>query len=890
MSLEAGIESRSFQLLHPLVTSRGAVTERASLFLELHDPESGCVGIGEAAPMESFGTESIAEAETALHATVAEIGGFPDSMEAISVLDDFFPRLAAFPAARFAVETALLDLLAMKNGIPLSWLLAGCETADRIPVNALIGDATLEETGRRVREALENGYSCLKMKVGARSLDEDVSRVKIVRSICGNDISIRLDANGAWTRDEALDALARFAEFDIEYIEQPVPADDIEGLKFLKDSSPVAIAADESAGTAEKARKLLDADAADVFIIKPMTDGSLLRCREFALSAIAAWKKVVFTTLIDSSVARGAVAQLAASIDDCLQWHHGLGTGSLLADDVDRDTIIGGMLVLTRQGKRKKEKFSAGRFQIAVVTRAENRLSPLLHQSVQSPLHLITVNWLSDTTRRNPERIALAAHGLYWKYSDLLRDAGKASIHLQEQYGIRSGDRIATLAGNTAEHVIVLHALMLLGAVSAPVPVRWTAAEIGAAWKRVRPKRIVSERRFNKLLNDAGIGESDIIQLEELTESSANAKQPVELTTLQKGEKSAIFQTEKVDATHPVCILFSSGTTDRPKAIPLTRGNFEASARASAANLGVNPDDNWLCTIPLYHVGGFSILARSAIYGTAMTLPGSLEARELLSTIRSERITIASFVPTMLERLFEADPEFDREHYPLLRAILLGGGPAGEQLFREAQLRGLPVLATYGLTEGCSQIATMTLPDAGRKIGSSGNALTGIRIEVRDDKCEPAPAGVSGDIWIAGDVITPGYLDEESSGNLFKDGWFMTGDIGRLDEDGFLYVDARREDLIVSGGENVSPHEVEQVLLTHPGIRDAAVRGIEDALWGQIVGAWVVFHDSPVPFDELESFCRARVAGYKLPRRWRAVEEIPRTTSGKINRREIPRD
>ena len=295
-------------------------------------------------------------------------------------------------------------------------------------------------------------------------------------------------------------------------------------------------------------------------------------------------------------------------------------------------------------------------------------------------------------------------------------------------------------------------------------------------------------------------------------------------------------------------MIFTSGSTGEPTPVCLTRANFEASARASAELLGVEPDDRWLCCLPVFHVGGLSIFTRSAIYGTTVVAEPEFDASRVKDLLAAGEVTLASFVPTMLLRLREAG--FERA--PKVRGILLGGGPIPAELLDWARDVGLPVMPTYGMTETCSQIATAR---AGERLA---RPLPGAEIRIADD----------GEILVRGAMVA-------------ADGWLRTGDRGRLTEDGLLEVEGRMDDVIVTGGENVAAREVEEAIRSHPAVTDATVIGIEDPEWGRAVWAFVT---GAVAEDEVVEYCRALLPGFKVPKRVVVLDELPRTASGKVER------
>ncbi|HKP90865.1 MAG TPA: AMP-binding protein [Thermoleophilaceae bacterium] len=311
-------------------------------------------------------------------------------------------------------------------------------------------------------------------------------------------------------------------------------------------------------------------------------------------------------------------------------------------------------------------------------------------------------------------------------------------------------------------------------------------------------------------------------------------------------------------------VLLTSGTTGTAKPVVLTRANHEASAIASAWNLGVAPDDRWLCVLPLHHVGGLAILWRSVIYGTTVVLQERFDPASAVAAVAAGEVTLASLVPTMLRRMRDAglrDPG-------RLRALLLGGGPVPRDLLEWAAETGIPALQTYGMTETSSQIATLSAHEAVLHHGSAGRPLLGVELRIGD----------------ADEILVRGPMVSESA--VGADGWLHTRDRGRLDEDGFLHVEGRLDDVIVSGGENVVAGEVEDALLAHPAVADAAVAGRPDPEWGQAVTAWVVLA-THVPDGELLAHCRGRLAPFKVPKSLVRVDELPRNAAGKVVRREL---
>jgi O-succinylbenzoic acid--CoA ligase len=322
----------------------------------------------------------------------------------------------------------------------------------------------------------------------------------------------------------------------------------------------------------------------------------------------------------------------------------------------------------------------------------------------------------------------------------------------------------------------------------------------------------------------------------------------------------------------------------------LTLGNFWWSAIGSALNLGTRDDDRWLACLPLFHVGGLSIVLRAAIYGIAAMVHDGFDAAAVNRALRDEKVTMISVVAVMLQRMIEE--KGIAGYPPTLRCVLTGGGPVPGSLLERCAALGIPVVQTYGLTETCSQVATLAPGDALLHPGAAGRVLYPNELRVARGDGEAAKVGVAGEILVRGPVVMAGYAGRpEETALTLTGGWLHTGDVGRLDAEGFLYLLDRRDDLIVSGGENVYPSEVESALLAHPMVAEAAVIGVSDAHWGQRVVAFVRLSDggdvaeADEWADRLRAHCRSLLGGYKVPREIRLVAApLPRTASGKLRR------
>ena len=319
-------------------------------------------------------------------------------------------------------------------------------------------------------------------------------------------------------------------------------------------------------------------------------------------------------------------------------------------------------------------------------------------------------------------------------------------------------------------------------------------------------------------------------------------------------------------------IMNTSATTGQFKSVPLRWGQIRAHVQASKEVLGKTEQDNWLMVLPLFHVSGLSILLRSLYNGTAVTILPKYDKAQVLKLIESENINMMSLVPTILTQL---EPSIIHHN---LRVILLGGEFIPMALIDACEKKSLPIYKTYGMTETFSQSVTFSVLDYPHKRDSVGKPLPGM--QVRIDK--PDADGV-GEIHLTGPMVMTGYIDKEPI-----DGDLNTDDIGYVDEDGFVYILNRRKDLIISGGENIYPKELEDLVYTLPSVKECAVVPVPDPKWGQVPALFVAFHDGEsMTADEIVSFMTKSLAKYKVPKYVKILPALPRNGTGKIVRNEL---
>jgi O-succinylbenzoic acid--CoA ligase len=438
-------------------------------------------------------------------------------------------------------------------------------------------------------------------------------------------------------------------------------------------------------------------------------------------------------------------------------------------------------------------------------------------------------DWLARAAEALPDRPALIAADGTRSFAQLEQEARAAAARLAA-LGAARGDRVGLVVELTPQCVVLLHAFTKLGVVVVPVDPRAPAPAV---------EGMLDAAGAELVIRDPG----------EVLGATPDAG-----ADLQDG----------FDTDSPHCVIHTSGTAGQPTPIELTYGNHLWSAIGAGVRIGVAPTDRWLACLPLHHIGGLSIVLRCALYRIPLVLQ-PFDAVGVGDAIERHGATIVSLVPSMLARLLDAGAPLHR-----LRCAVIGGGPAPVQLLQRAIAAGAPVAPTYGLTETASQVATMPPAETPQRLGSAGPPILETEVRIDDD----------GRICVRGSTVAPGFAG--------PDGWLVTGDLGRLDEDGYLYVLGRADDVIVTGGKNVSPGEVEEVLLEHPRVADAAVHGRDDPEWQQAVVASVVLAgDNGVSEEELRAFCRERIAPHKVPKAVNFVAELPRNETGKLLRDQL---
>jgi O-succinylbenzoic acid--CoA ligase len=432
-----------------------------------------------------------------------------------------------------------------------------------------------------------------------------------------------------------------------------------------------------------------------------------------------------------------------------------------------------------------------------------------------------------------------------WSFQDLGERVVALSARLRLR-GVGMGTRVALVASNRAETVVAILALIELGSVLVPIHPRYTAREAEAIRADVAP----------------------CVTLEDADLKS-------------EGFGAVEFVSDEVASSEPLAIVHTSGTSGSPKGAVLSRGAFLESAEACWKHLGVHDDDRWLLCMPVCHVGGLSILTRCLVAQRPVVLVGRFDPRAVLSAIERHRVTLLSVVPTMLRSLLDAD---DRGVLAALRVVLVGGAACPDAWIDECASRGIAAVATYGLTEACSMVTAHAVGDSARASQrGAGRPLSSVEMRIVGEAGVIEKSLKIGRIQLRGPSLLSGYHGRPDP---FVDGWFDTGDLGCLDEGGVLFVSARRSDLIVTGGENVYPAEVERALEALVGVREALVFAVPSETWGAVVGAAIVADaETQIDLSAIALAAAQVLSSHKRPRYVAVVDALPLTPAGKLDRR-----
>jgi fatty-acyl-CoA synthase len=488
---------------------------------------------------------------------------------------------------------------------------------------------------------------------------------------------------------------------------------------------------------------------------------------------------------------------------------------------------------------------------------------------------------LSNSARRDPHKVALVFESEQRTYRDLDRRSDQLAFALGQR-GVGRGDRVALVLHNGLELVEALFACAKLGAVSVPVNFRLVAEEIAYILEDSAAAGVLSGAGLSEVAAEAAAG-VQAVRLHLATTGIAGAEDYE--AALRDAPPQPLVAPRDDDVA---MLLYTSGTTGRPKGAMLTHRSVVLTTLSWIAEMQASARDVWLSGQPLFHIGGINGLLPFVTLGaTAVITPSTgFDAQHMLDLLERHAVTMCIFVPTQWDQICKhpntADVDLGR-----LRVAMWSASPAKRdtlerlsQTFPEAA-----IVSAYGQTEMAGATTLLKGDDALRKMGSVGRPMLGIDLRIMDDDGSEVEPGEVGEVVYQGPTIMAGYhARPEATAEAFAGGWFHSGDLARLDDEGYLWLVDRKKDLIVSGGENVYPAEIERVLREHPAVADVAVVGVAHPRWGETPLAFIVAAGEVV-MDDLREHCRRRLASYKKPSDYVVVDELPRNAAGKVLKR-----
>ncbi len=483
-------------------------------------------------------------------------------------------------------------------------------------------------------------------------------------------------------------------------------------------------------------------------------------------------------------------------------------------------------------------------------------------------------NWFLQRSLRTPERVALRFEGESWTYGQMQRCIENCAARLRA-LGVAEGGRVAFLGLNQPMFLFSMFATLRLGAIFVPLNFRLTGPELAF---------MINDSGAAVLIVDAQLRPAIAPVENELT--SIKALLAAEDETLWRDSASPAAAHVPSREDDIAMIMYTSGTTGRPKGAMLTHGNFWWNNANTMHVLDIVQNDVTLTAAPIFHIGGLNVTTLVTLQkGGLVVLHRSFDPGKALADIAAHRVTTMFGVPAMFQ-FMALHPSFEQTDLASVRVLVVGGAPCPVPVLKAYLARGVPMQQGYGLTETAPMVSFLGPEYALGKAGSSGKPPLFTEVKLVDGDGRPVVApGIQGEVLVRGPNVTPGYwhLPEATRAAIDDDGWFRTGDAAYLDDEGFLFISDRVKDMIISGGENVYPAEVESGLMRHPAIAEVAVIGAPDDKWGEAIVAIVVLKTGhSVTLDELRSFAGEFLARYKLPSRLETIAALPRNATGKI--------
>jgi len=492
-------------------------------------------------------------------------------------------------------------------------------------------------------------------------------------------------------------------------------------------------------------------------------------------------------------------------------------------------------------------------------------------------------DWFSKWALYSPDETAIKE----WEtsrtlsYGALNKMANHLALYLTRDLGLKMGERVAVLAENCLEYIVLFAAAQKTGLILVPLNYRLSAAEIDYLLQDSSPKLVMGESKYQALL-DAAPAHAQIElnwSMEALGDWLQAAAQ----------EPDIIFPAASFDEEHPIFILYTSGTTGFPKGALYTQKMLFWNSINTAMSLVINSHGRTVVCMPPFHTGGWNVLTTPLLHhGGYVCLMKKFDAEEVLKALKEEKPSIFMGVPTMLKMIADCEG-FASADLSSLYYIIVGGEPMPIPLIETWHEKGVFIRQGFGMTEVGPNLFSLHHRDAMRKKGSIGRPNFYVDIKIVDENGQEVAVNTPGELLLRGPMTTPGYWgNPKATANSIRDGWFYSGDMIRQDEEGYIYVVDRIKNMFISGGENVYPAEIERVLVAHPQVAGAAVIGVADEKWGEVGKAFVTLVEGGTLDEaEVKNWCLQNLARFKVPKYFEFLEALPVSATGKIDKKQL---
>ncbi|KOO47854.1 fatty acid--CoA ligase family protein [Viridibacillus arvi] len=507
------------------------------------------------------------------------------------------------------------------------------------------------------------------------------------------------------------------------------------------------------------------------------------------------------------------------------------------------------------------------------------------------------VSAVHKTSKEQPEKIAYHFMGKDTNYGEFEESVARFASALKG-LGVGNGDHVALLLGNTPHFLISLYATMRVGATVIPINPIYTPDEITYIVRNGDAKVVIA---LDALLPLVKVGVTAFPNVEafivcetapetaaKLAELESPVKEKVRSFSMLLASSSADFEPTELDPEDTAIILYTSGTTGQPKGAMLTHKNLFSNARDVAEYLTISPEDRVITALPVFHVFALTVVVNAPLLNAAtLLIVPRFSPKDVFEIAREKKATVFAGVPTMYNFLYQF-PDGNPEDFSEIRLAISGGSSLPVALLHNFEDKfNVRISEGYGLSEA-SPVSSFNPLDRERKPGSIGTNIVNVENKVFNQFGEEVPVGEVGELVVKGPNVMKGYykMPEETAATL-RDGWLYTGDLAKMDEEGYFYIVDRKKDMIIVGGYNVYPREVEEVLYAHPGIVEAAVIGLPDLNFGEEVFAYVVLKDKNLTIEDIYEYCKEKLVKYKIPKQIEIIEELPKNTTGKILRRSL---